>query len=55
MDNSNLIKDNATREAIKDIERTLDSITNIPQLSQEATLKEVIVILNKITNNIKRR
>lgn len=55
MANSNLIKDNATRESVKDLERAINSIKSIPQLSQEATLKQVIDIINKITDNIKRR
>ena len=55
MSKSNLVKDNATRGALKDIERTIDRIGKIKQLPSTASLKEVIATINKITDSLKRR
>ena len=52
---SNLIKDNATREAVRDLEIAKDNLSSIPQLPSTATLTEVIAVINKINNSVKRR
>ena len=49
------IKDDATREAIARINKRLDRIESVPQLSTATTLDELIKVVNKITNSIKRR
>jgi len=41
--------------SLKEIEETLNRITDNKQLSSTATLKEVIDMINKITGNRKRR
>ena len=53
--NSNLIKDMATREAVKKLEDKLRKIENIKQLPQDASLEEVIKAVNKISDSLKRR
>lgn len=55
MSNSNLIKDNATRISVKDIEKVVNRIDNIRPLPADASLKQVIDTINKITNNLKRK
>lgn len=52
---STLIKDTATRNAVSNIEDKLKSIENIQQIPTDATLQQVIAIINKITNNLKRK
>lgn len=54
MGKSTLIKDDATRNAVKDLERVIESIQSIKQLPANADIKEVIDTINKITNSIKR-
>ena len=48
------IKDKSTRDAIDEINKRLDRIESIPQLPSTTTVKELTVIVNKITNSIKR-
>ena len=55
MINNNLIKDNPTREAIKDLDNKLKRIEKIKQLPQNASIKEIVDTINKITDSIKRR
>lgn len=55
MNKSNLVKDYTTREAIKELERTLQKVERVPQLPSDASLKEVIDTINKITNSLKRK
>ena len=59
MNNSNLIKDNATRNAVKSLEDTLTRIElinpiKIPSDADETT-KLIIKAINKITNSYKRK
>lgn len=55
---SNTIKDQATREAIRDIEKRLDAIENIRPIkvpdTADDTIRMIIVTLNKITRSFKR-
>jgi hypothetical protein len=51
----NSIKDNKTRYAIQDIDKKLKKIELIRQLPADASLKDVIDTINKITNSMKRR
>lgn len=51
---SNLIKDAATRNAVSDIEKKIKVLSDTKQIPADATLKEVIGIINKLTNNLKR-
>ena len=52
--NTNLIKDPATRKAIDEINKKLESDKNIRQLPSSATLAEVIDVINKLTGSLKR-
>ena len=52
---TNLIKDPMIRAEIEKINRRLDRIENIPQLTTATTLEQLIAAVNKITNSIKRR
>jgi len=51
---SNLIKDTATRDAVLELEKFKDKVERIPQLSQTATIQQIVDVLNKITSNLKR-
>lgn len=53
--NSNLIRDMATREAVKKLEEEIRRINNIPTLSHDASLIDVIDAINKITKSLKRK
>ena len=55
MQTNNLIKDAETRRAISRIEKILTRIESIPQLSTNASNEDIIKVINKITNSIKRR
>lgn len=52
---SNLIKDTATRNAVSDLEKTIKRLESIKQLPADATLKQIIDTINKITNSLKRK
>lgn len=52
---SNLIKDTATRNAVNDLEKTIKRLESINQLPADATLKQVIATINKLTNSLKRK
>ena len=54
MAKSTLIKDDATRNAVRDIEKVIERIESIKQLPQDANLKDIIDIINRITNSMKR-
>ena len=59
MNNSNLIKDTSTRNAIKQLEDTINRIElistiKIPHDADETT-KLIIKAINKITNSYKRK
>ena len=57
--NSNLIKDNATREAVKKLEDALKAFENIQPISvpsgADDTTRVIIQTINKITNSFKRK
>jgi len=55
MINPNLIKDYNTREAIRTLEDKLKRIEQIRQLPQDASIKEIVDTINKITDSVKRR
>ena len=55
MKKSNLIKDTATRNAVADLERITERLESIKQLPANATLKQVVDTINKITNSLKRK
>lgn len=55
MGKSNLIKDTATRDAVRELEKMKENIDRISPLPEDATLAQVIATVNKITNNLKRR
>ena len=55
MSNTTLVKDIATRNSLKKIEKSLSRIENIKQLSSDSSLKEIIDTINKITDSLKRR
>lgn len=48
------IKDTETRKAIRTIEKKIDNITSIKQLPSDASLKDVIIAINKMSSNLKR-
>lgn len=50
-----LIKDKATRDAVTALQKKAKALEDIKQLPSDATLKEVIDTINKITNSMKRR
>ena len=52
---ANTIQDNKTRNAIQDVNKKLKRIEQINQLPSDASLKDVIDTINKITNSMKRR
>lgn len=54
MAKSTLIKDDATRNAVRDLEKFMEAIQSIKQLPANADIKEVIDTINKITNSMKR-
>jgi len=51
----NNIKDPAVRLELEKINRRLDKIVNIPQVSKETTLAQLIDVVNKIISKTKRR
>ena len=53
--NSNLILDRATREAVKKLEEEARRVKSVKQLSQDASLVDIINAINKITDSLKRR
>ena len=55
MRKSTLIKDKATRDAVNALEEKADSLKKIPQLPADATTKQIIDTINKITDSLKRR
>jgi len=52
--NTNLIKDKTTRDSIIEINRHIQRVEDIQQLPSNASLADVIEVLNKITNSTKR-
>ena len=54
MKQHSLIKDNETRKAINDIEKRLERIESIPQLSIDSNINTIVDTINKITDSIKR-
>lgn len=48
------IKDTQTRNSMQKVERRLQKIDNIKQLPINATLEDVIIAINKITDSLKR-
>ena len=50
----NLIQDTNTRDAINKVEKRLDRIESVKQLPSDTTLAQLIDIVNKITDNMKR-
>ena len=55
MKENTLVEDNKTRELLNKINKKFDRINGIPQLSQSADLGQVIDVINKITDSMKRR
>lgn len=55
MGKSSLIKDTATRDAVKELEKMKENIERIPLIPETATLPQVIAIINKMTNAMKRK
>lgn len=59
MKKSNLIKDSATRNAVRDLEVFVESLTNIKPLAVPATADDttrlIIQSINKIIDSFKRR
>ena len=51
---SQLIKDSSTREAVRELERKLEKIQQIPQIPISSDIVYVINVLNKITDSLKR-
>jgi hypothetical protein len=51
---SNLIKDRATKDAVRDLEKIAERLKKIPQLPTNATTEQIVKVLNKITDSIKR-
>lgn len=52
---SNLVKDAATRDAIRDLEKMAERIERITQLPLDSTLEQVIKAINKITDSVKQK
>lgn len=55
MKNYSNIKDVETRRALEDIESRIRRIEKIPQIPSDTPLEKLIEIVNKITDNMKRR
>ena len=55
MRQSSLIEDKQIRDIIDKLEKRLDRIEDIPQLPTDASNADIVKVLNKITNSIKRR
>ncbi len=53
--NINSIKDNETRIALQEIDRRLKELDSISQLPSNASTKEIVDTINKITKSIKRK
>lgn len=53
--NSRQIKDTATRNAVKTLEDKIKIIEDIKQLPADASIKQVVDTINKITNSLKRK
>ena len=49
-----MIDDPKIRKAIEDINKRLDRIESIPQMSRTSSLPSVIDAINKITKSLKR-
>lgn len=52
---SNLIKDTATRDAVRELEKMAERINRIQQLPADSTLEQVIKVINQITDSVKQR
>ena len=52
---SNLIKDTATRDAVRELEKMVERIERISQLPADSTLEQVIKAINKITDSVKQK
>ena len=55
MKQHHLIEDPKAREIINQLKKSMDRIENIPQLPTDATTADIIKVINKITDSIKRR
>ena len=55
MRQSSLIKDPQIREIIDRLEKRMDRIEDIQQLPTDASNEDIVKVINKITNSIKRR
>ena len=51
----NLIEDPKVRETIDKLEKRMDRIEDIPQLPADASNADIIKVINKITNSMKRK
>lgn len=49
------VEDPVTRKAIQNLDSRLERIEKIPQLSSDTTIEQLIAVVNKITDSIKRR
>lgn len=49
------IKDQATREAIEDLEKRLGAIRFLSQLPKDASIEQIVNHINVITNKVKKR
>ena len=52
---SNLIKDTATRDDVRELEKMAERIERISQLPLDSTLEQVIKAINKITDSVKQK
>jgi hypothetical protein len=50
-----LIKDNEIRKAVDDLDKRISRLENIPQIPKTSSLEYVIDVLNRMTNNVKRK
>ena len=48
-------KERELEARIKKLEDQLNNLQSIPQVSSIATINDIILVINKITNSIKRR
>ena len=52
---TSLIKDTEIRKAIDDLNKRISRLENIPQIPKTSSLEYVIDVLNRMTNNVKRK
>lgn len=55
MVNRSLIKDNNLRRELEKIDKKLNRIESIKQLPSDTSLSELISVVNKITDSLKRK